>query len=86
MHYNFNEYGLETLYLLIESCVEHVIKTPNLTDLWLVCLMASPYVHVCRSLYFSISLFYILIWVKLIFQWTTNKHIFFPAQSPLIQK
>lgn len=33
MHYNFNEYGLETLYLLIESCVEHVIKTPNLTDL-----------------------------------------------------
>lgn len=38
------------------TCVEHLIKIPNLADLLLICLKATLYVHVCRSplIYFLI--------------------------------
>lgn len=58
------------------TCVEHLIKIPNLTDLLLICLMATLYVHVCRS-----PLIYFLIWIKCTFQWIIIWFIFMRVYS-----
>lgn len=58
------------------TCVEHLIKIPNLADLLLICLMATLYVHVCRS-----PLIYFLIWIKCTFQWIIIWFIFMRVYS-----